>query len=375
MKYFLIAGEPSGDMHAAKLMCEIKNIDSDAQFEFLGGDLMQQQGGTMHLHYKKMAFMGIGAVLANLKTIKSNFSICQNALLNFNPHVLILIDYPGFNLRMAKFAKEHNIKTAYYISPKIWAWKTKRVHKIKAFVDQMFTIFPFETAFYQKFNYKANYVGNPVYDSITTELSQKHNHETFCTNNKLSPQKPIVALLAGSRNEEISLLLPVMVKQAKSFPNYQFVIAGAPGQNPHFYQKLTNTEIPVIFDQTYALLRSSKAAIVASGTATLETALLKIPQVVVYKMAMGWFLEKNRKFILKTDFFSLVNLVAEKEVVKELFQSEVNEKLLNVELDKILNNEDYRSRMLTEYNNIAEKLHSEGAAQKTAKAICQWLKN
>lgn len=375
MKYFLIAGEPSGDMHAAKLMSEIKNADIDAKFEFLGGDLMQQQGGYMHLHYKKMAFMGIGAVLANIRTIKKNFSICQNALLNFNPHVLILVDYPGFNLRMAKFAKQHHIKTAYYISPKIWAWKTKRVYKIKAFVDQMFTIFPFETAFYQKFNYKVNYVGNPVYDSIINELSQKHNHEAFCLKNKLSTQKPIVALLAGSRNEEISLLLPSMIKQAKYFPNYQFVIAGAPGQNDHFYQKFTNNELPVIFDQTYALLRSSKAALVTSGTATLETALLKIPQVVVYKMAMGWILEKNRKFILKTDYFSLVNLVAEKEVVSELFQSQVNEKLLKIELEKILNNDEYRLTMLTEYEIIAKKLHSEGAARKTGKAIIKWLNN
>ncbi|HPG74132.1 MAG TPA: lipid-A-disaccharide synthase, partial [Bacteroidales bacterium] len=235
--------------------------------------------------------------------------------------------------------------------------------------------FPFETAFYQKFKYKVNYVGNPVYDSITYELSQKHDNDAFCKKNKLSTQKPIVALLAGSRNEEISLLLPEMIKQAEYFPNYQFVIAGAPGQNHHSYQKLTNNKIPVIFDQTYALLRSSKAAIVASGTATLETALLKIPQVVVYKMAMGWFLEKNRKFILKTDYFSLVNLVAEKEVVRELFQSQVNEKLLKIELEKILNNDEYRSAMLNEYKKIAKKLHSEGAAQKTAQALNKWLNN
>lgn len=374
MKYFLIAGEPSGDLHAAKLMYEIKNRDSEAKFEFFGGDLMLQQGGIMHLHYNKMAFMGISAVLANLRTIKKNFSICQNALINFNPHVLILIDYPGFNIRMARFAKEHHIKTAYYISPKIWAWKTKRVYKIKSYVDQMFTIFPFENLFYQKYNYKANYVGNPTYDSIRTELSKKHDCITLLQKNNLSSKKPIIALLAGSRKEEIKLLLPEMVKQAKYFTNYQFVIAGAPGQNHNFYKNLTSNQIPVVFDQTYALLRSSKAAIVASGTATLETALLNIPQIVVYKMAMGWFLEKTRKLILKTKFFSLVNLVAEKEVVKELFQSEVNEILMRYELDKILNDENYRSTMLNNYKNIKDKLQSEGAAKKTAKAITEWLK-
>lgn len=369
MKYFLIAGEPSGDMHAAKLMEEIKLADRNAVFEFFGGDLMNAQGGVMHLHYSKMAFMGLWGVLSNINTIRKNFKTCEKAVLAFNPDLLIFIDYPGFNLRMAKFAKHHNIKTAYYISPKIWAWKTKRVHQVKAYVDQMYTIFPFETAFYQNYNYPVNYVGNPVFDIIQKELSADFNIKDFCELNSLS-QKPIIALLAGSRTEEIKLTLPVMAQVADYFPEYQFVIAGAPNQAIGFYTSvLNNNIIPVVFNQTYALLRASKAAIVTSGTATLETALLNIPQLVVYKMGMGWLMERIKSLILKTDYFSLVNLVAEREVVKELFQSQVSLKNLKNELENILNNEQYRLKMLNSYHEIGIRLNSNGAAKKAATAM------
>lgn len=373
MKYFLIAGEPSGDMHGADLMREIKTLDTNAEFMFFGGDLMKNEGGTLLKHYHDMAFMGILPVILNLGSISKNFDLAKTNLLSFAPDILILIDYPGFNLKMAKFAKQNGIKTAYYISPKIWASRTHRVKKIKAYVDQMFTIFPFETQFYKKYNYQVRYVGNPVFDIIKKELSQPVDFEFFCDKNQLTA-KPIIAMLAGSRKTEISEMLPIMEQIPRYFPDYQFIIVGAPGNTIDFYQSLLKTEIPVIFDQTYSLLRHSKAAIVTSGTATLETALLNIPQVVCYRMGMGWFLELFRNQILKTKFFSLVNLVGEKEVVKELFQSEVTVKNIKAELIQIIGNEEYRNTMLAEYSEIAQKLASNGAANVAANHIVQSIK-
>lgn len=373
MKYFLIAGEPSGDMHAATLMAEIKNNDPQAEFQYFGGDLMQKQGGKLLMHYRSMAYMGILPVLMNLRTIQKNFRYAETQLLQFNPDILILIDYPGFNLRMAKFAKTHNIKTAYYISPKVWAWKTKRVHKIKKYVDKMYTIFPFETGFYEQYNYPVTYVGNPVWDIIRKENQQPINAEEFRSKNKLD-NKPIIALLAGSRNDEINLLLPVMEKVAQIKKDYQFVIAGAPGKDETYYQQILHDKLPIVFGQTYQLLKNSEAAIVASGTATLETALLKTPQIVVYKMSMGWLLEKFRSVILKTNFFSLVNLVAEKEVVKELFQSQVTSEYIKNELNKVLTDTNYRLSIQKGYDDIIDKLHSEGAAIKAAHNIVESIK-
>ena len=373
MRYFLIAGEASGDIHGAGLIKEIKKKDPEATFMFFGGDLMEQQGGTLKKHYRDMAFMGILPVLMNLRAIRKNFSLCKKELLLFNPDVLILIDYPGFNLRMAKFAKANGISTAYYISPKIWAWKTKRVWKIKKYIDRMYTIFPFETGFYQKYNYPVTYAGNPVYDYIREELKTKEDFHQFCYSNNL-PDKPIVAILAGSRQHEIGSLLPVMEEVSRFFPDYQFIVAGAPTFNDDFYRSVMKTDMPVLHDQTFSLLKNSSAALVASGTATLETALLNIPQVVCYKMGMGWFLELFRKQILKTDFFSLVNLVAEKEVVKELFQSQVTAETIRDELKKLLSDELYRSVMLEEYSGIALKLKSDGAAAVAARCICESVK-
>jgi len=373
MRYFIIAGEPSGDMHGADLMKEIKTLDSNAEFMFFGGDLMKNEGGTMLKHYHDMAFMGILPVILNLGNISKNFDLAKTNLLSFAPDILILIDYPGFNLKMAKFAKENGIKTAYYISPKVWASRTKRVKKIKAFVDQMYTIFPFETEFYKKYNYPVYYVGNPVYDKIKEQLNQPTDFKLFCKTNQLS-EKPIIALLAGSRKTEISELLPIMEQIPHYFPDYQFIIAGAPGNTIEFYQSILKTEIPVLFGQTYSLLRNSKVAIVTSGTATLETALLNIPQIVCYRMGMGWFLELFRNQILKTKYFSLVNLVGENEVVKELFQSEVTVKNIKAELIQLVGNEEYRNSMLKKYSAIAQKLASNGAASVAAKNIVQSIK-
>jgi lipid-A-disaccharide synthase len=372
MKYFIIAGEASGDMHGAKLMSEIKRSDPTADFMFLGGDLMKNQGGILIRHYSDMAFMGIVPVILNIRSIQRNFKQCEKELLVFHPDVLILIDYPGFNLRIARFAKENKIKTVYYISPKIWAWKTGRVKKVKKYIDHMFTIFPFETEFYKKFGYNVTYVGNPVYDIIREELNKKLDFEKFCISNHL-PSKPVIALLAGSRKHEIKSLLPVMEQVSFHFKEFQFIISGAPSIGREFYKTIMKFNLPVLFDQTYELLRYSKAAIVASGTATLETALLKIPQVVCYKMGLGWFLELFRSQILKTRFFSLVNLVAGKEVVKELFQSQVTVTKLRNELSQLLVNESYRNEINKGYSEIELNLSSEGAASITARHIVDIL--
>jgi lipid-A-disaccharide synthase len=373
MKYFIIAGEASGDMHGAKLMAEIKKTDPRAVFMFFGGDLMENQGGILLKHYRELAFMGIIPVIMNIRTIQKNFKLCEKEITGFHPDVLILVDYPGFNLRMARYAKSNGIRTVYYISPKIWAWKTKRVEKVKKYVDHMFTIFPFETGFYKKFDYKVTYVGNPVFDIIHEELSKPLDFDEFCSSNNLQ-SKPVIALLAGSRKHEIKALLPVMEQVSSHFQEYQFVIAGAPSIDNDFYQSILKLNLPVVFGQTYELLRHSKAAIVTSGTATLETALLKVPQVVCYIMGLGWLLELFRNQILKTKFFSLVNLVAEKEVVKELFQSQVTVENLQKELIQLLENESYRNEINKGYSEIELNLSSEGAASITARQIIEILK-
>ncbi|MBN1925230.1 MAG: lipid-A-disaccharide synthase [Prolixibacteraceae bacterium] len=373
MKYFIIAGEASGDMHAARLMHEIKVLDANAVFTFFGGDLMKKEGGRLLKHYREMAFMGGIPVLMNIRTIKRNFKLCEKELLKTAPDVLILVDYAGFNLRMARFAKEHKIKTAYFISPKVWAWNTKRAFKIKAWVDEMYTILPFETTFYQSFNYSVDYVGNPVCDIINEFRPGHSDEDSFKITHKLGPE-PIIALLAGSRKHEIKALLPIMEKVSMSFPTYQFVVAGAPGIEPGYYNSVLKTNIKVLFGKTYELLFFSKAALVTSGTATLETALLKVPQLVCYKMGLGWFLQFFRKHILKTEHFSLVNLIAGKEVVKEYFQSEVTKRNLNAELHQLLENKAYRERMIAEYNEIEKILKTNGAAKNAARLIVEHMK-
>lgn len=373
MRYFIIAGEASGDMHGARLMTEVKKFDPQAIFMFFGGDLMEDQGGVLLKHYRDMAFMGILPVIMNYRTIQDNFKKCQTELLQFKPDVLILIDYPGFNLRMAKFAKQYKIPTAYYISPKIWAWNTGRVKKVKKYIDRMYTIFPFETDFYHHHGYSVTYIGNPVCDMIREELENPIHFEQFCNENSLSG-KPIVALLAGSRKHEIQSMLPLMEKVSINFPEYQFVVAGAPSVEIEFYKSMLHTNLPIVFGQYYTLIRNCRAALVTSGTATLETGLLNIPQVVCYRMGLGWFLELFRKLILKTRYFSLINLVAGKEVVKELFQSQVTVDNLSVELVSLLKDEEYRHRMMNDYSYIARKLSSDGAAKIAARDIVESLK-
>jgi lipid-A-disaccharide synthase len=373
MKYFIIAGEASGDLHASHLMAELKKRDSLAEFRFFGGDLMVGQGGELLKHYHEMAFMGLFPVLMNLHKIKRNFTLAENKLLEFKPDVLILVDYPGFNLRMASFAKSHGIKVFYYISPKIWAWKTKRVHKIKEFVDEIFTIFPFETEFYHKYGVKVNYVGNPTIDELTVRPNKNQTFEEFVVKNGLS-QKPIIALLAGSRNHEISRILPVMSKATERFPQYQFVIAGAPSQVQEQYRRaLGNYKIPVLFGQTYDLLQHSQAALVASGTATLETAVLNVPQVVCYRIEAGRLGSWIKDQIVKVPYISLVNLITGREVVKELFQEKCTPITVGDELERILKDNLYKESMLSGYKDMSDKLGGPGCAERAAELMIYFL--
>jgi len=373
MKYFIIAGEASGDLHASHLMRELKNRDGDAEFSFFGGDLMAHEGGTLLKHYREMAFMGLFPVIFNLHKIKRNFILAEQKLLEFKPDVLILVDYPGFNLRMAEFAKANGIKVFYYISPKIWAWKIRRVHKVKRFVDEMFTIFPFETAFYGKYDYKVRFVGNPTIDELAHRPNQEETFAEFILKNKLQ-DKPVIALLAGSRRQEIKRILPVLAIVSKRFTEYQFVIAGAPSQSQHLYDEvLGKTAIPVVFGQTYELLKQSTAALVASGTATLETAYINIPQVVCYRIEAGRFGTWVKDQLVKIPFISLVNLIAGREIVKELFQQYCTPDTVSEELNKILTDRSYREAMLAGYAEVLADLGGPGCAERAASLMIELL--
>jgi lipid-A-disaccharide synthase len=375
MRYFIIAGEASGDLHASHLMSELKKRDGEATFSFFGGDLMAAQGGTLLKHYREMAFMGLIPVLLNLHKIKKNFRLAEDKLLEFKPDVLILVDYPGFNLRMAAFAKAHCIKVFYYISPKIWAWKIKRVHKVKLYVDEMFTIFPFETDFYAKYDYKIHYVGNPTVEELAKRPNQDQTFEEFIQKNSLS-EKPVIALLAGSRSQEITRILPVMTKVMSRFPEYQFIIAGAPSQSLELYDKvLGKNHIPVLFDQTYDLLQHSTAALVASGTATLEAAVLNVPQVVCYRIEAGRLGSWVKEQLVKVPYISLVNLIIGHEVVKELFQETCTPMTVGDELERILTDTSYRNTMLKDYKIMLEKLGGPGCAERAADEMTNLLGN
>jgi lipid-A-disaccharide synthase len=364
MKYYIIAGEASGDLHASNLIGQIFKLDPNAHVRCWGGDLMKQQGAQLVKHYRELAFMGIIPVLLNIRTIAKNLRMCKADLLQYKPDVVIFVDYPGFNLKIAQFAHSNHIKTIYYISPKIWAWKTKRVHKIKRTIDLMLTIFPFETPFYQKWKYSVTYVGNPLFDAIQAHGNTPN--ENFRTENQLD-EKPIVALLAGSRKHEIEMLLPAMVETAQRFKQYQFVIAAAPNIDTKIYEQIIqNKNIKIVHNQTYALLQQSRMAMVTSGTATLETALFNVPQVVCYKMGFGNVLEKFRDQILKVPFFSLVNLIANREVVKELFQSQVTPDQIANELVRLDTDAAYRQRMIDGYAQIRRQLETPESASLTA---------
>jgi lipid-A-disaccharide synthase len=376
MRYFIIAGEASGDLHASNLMRELRIADTQAEFCFLGGDLMQAQGGKMIKHYRDMAFMGIVAVLKNARTVLKNLSDCKQAITDFQPDVLILVDYPSFNLRMARFVKENmSTKVYYYISPKLWAWKEYRIKEIKRYVDKMFTIFPFETAFYAKHNYDVEYVGNPTVDSVCTRPHQDQSFTDFCSENKL-PAKPIIAILAGSRKQEIVGCLPRMVDAGLRFPDYQVIIAGAPGIEADLYNSvLKGREVSVVFGKTYELLQQAKAAVVNSGTATLETALVRTPEVVVYHVPLGRIGYFVKEMVVRVKFVSLVNIVAEKLIVKELLAHLFTVKNIADELDLILNNTTYRQTMLQNYSIIKKSLGEPGTAERAAKKMVELLRS
>ncbi|NDW09484.1 lipid-A-disaccharide synthase [Dysgonomonas sp. 520] len=378
MKYFLIAGEASGDLHGANLMQALKEKDVNAEFCYFGGDLMQNQGGILLKHYREMAFMGVIPVVMNAKTILRNMKTCQDEILKFQPDVVILIDYPGFNLKMAKFVKKNTyIPVYYYISPKVWAWKEYRVKSFKKYVDEMFCILPFEVEFFKKHDYKVNYVGNPTVDEVV-DFRKRNEADTldkFRTDNSLS-NKPLVALLAGSRKQEIKDNLPTMLEVMKSFPDYQPVIAGAPGIDEEYYsQYLKNSDCKIIFAQTYRLLSYSQAALVTSGTATLETALFRVPQVVCYKTPVPPLTYWVFKHLLTTKYISLVNLIADETVVQELFAKFFSIKNIKAELDKILHDKTYRNQMLQNYDRIINILGEAGASEHAASLMVEKLKN
>ncbi len=369
MKYYIIAGEASGDLHGANLMKELFKKDPMAEIRFWGGDLMQQTGGTLVKHYRDLAFMGFAEVVQNLKTILNNIKICKEDILAFKPDVLIFIDYPGFNMRIAKWAKPLGFKMHYYISPQIWAWKESRIKAIKRDVDHMYIILPFEKEFYeQKHNFAVEFVGHPLIDAIHNRKAA--DKEQFRKDNNLD-DRPVIALLPGSRKQEIAKMLSLMLSVVDDFADYQFVIAGAPSQDYSFYKQfLTNERVHFISNQTYDLLSIAHAALVTSGTATLETALFKVPEVVCYKG--GWISYQIAKRIITLKYISLVNLIMDKEVVKELIQEELNKKNIKTELTKILTPQ-YRENLLKQYDLLEKKLGGKGASEKTAALIIKHL--
>lgn len=364
MRYYIIAGEASGDLHASNLMASISKLDSKPCFRCWGGDLMQKEGGEIVKHYRDLAFMGFVEVLMNIRTISKNLKFCKNDILEYKPDTLILVDYPGFNLRIADFAKQNGIKVLYYISPQVWAWKEGRVKKIKRIVDKMYCILPFEKEFYKNHDYDVEYVGHPLLDEILKPNT--FSKEAFLAKHNLS-QKPIVALLPGSRKQEISKMLGQMLEVIPHFEDYQFVVAGAPSQTKEFYSSVLPSHVKLIENETYDLLKCSEAALVTSGTATLETGLHKVPQVVCYKGS--WISYQIAKRVIKVDYISLVNLILNKPAVAELIQSEFNVDNLVVELKSILPKGSKRSTLEKDYSVMSELLGGGGASDKAAKLM------
>lgn len=365
MKYYIIAGEASGDLHASNLMKAIKKVDSNAYFRFWGGDLMQQEGDSLVKHYRELAFMGFAEVLMNLRTILSNISFCKKDIKAFQPDVLIFVDYPGFNLRIAKWARKEGFKTHFYISPQIWAWKENRIKDIARDIDQMYVILPFEKDFYEKnHDFNVHFVGHPLIDAIANRPPV--DARSFKTEHHLD-ERPVIALLPGSRKQEISKMLETMLSISGNFKEYQFVIAGAPSQEEEFYHEfIKKKNVHLVMNKTYDVLSIATAALVTSGTATLETALFKVPEVVCYK---GSFVSYEiAKRIVKLDYISLVNLIMEREVVKELIQADFNTENLKIELEKILSGS-YREKIFSDYYELENKLGGTGASEKTAKLI------
>ena len=377
MKYYLIVGEASGDLHASNLMRALKEKDPQADFRFFGGDLMSEVGGTRVKHYKELAYMGFIPVLLHLRTIFRNMDLCKKDIVAWQPDVVILVDYPGFNLKIAEYIKKHtDIPIYYYISPKIWAWKEYRIKNIKRDVDELFSILPFEVDFFKGHQYPIHYVGNPCVDAV--DAFRKSHSETFgefVAANSLE-EKPIIALLAGSRKQEIKDNLPDMLEAAKPFvADYQLVLAGAPSIDLAYYRQYIGNDVPVriVFGQTYRLLAQAKVALVTSGTATLETALFRVPQVVCYYLAMGKVISFLRRHILKVKYISLVNLVANKEVVRELVADTMTVSNVRSELDALLNNAACRDKMLQEYDRMIKILGPAGASRQAASKMIELL--
>jgi len=365
MKYYFIAGEASGDLHASKVIAHLTTLDLTAKMQGVGGNLMEDAGMTLTEHYKNTSFMGFVEVLKNLPTIFDLFARIKKDILQFKPDVLILVDYPGFNLRIAEWAFKQNIKVHYYISPQIWAWKESRIHKIKAFIDSMFVILPFEKEFYQKWDYNVDFVGHPLIDEIhersflsESEFNAKHN----------LPNKPIIALLPGSRGQEISRVLPILLTVCGKFKAHQFIIAGAPHIEGKFYETIIkNQSVKVIVDDTYNLLNQSVAALVTSGTATLETALFKVPQIVCYKgNSLSYQIGKK---LIKVKYISLVNLIMDELVVAELIQDDLNTERLVEELELLIYQESKIQKLQDKYIELIDKLGNQGASKKTAELI------
>lgn len=378
MKYYLIVGEASGDLHASRLMRSLKKYDELAEFRFFGGDLMAAEGGTRVKHYKELAYMGFVPVLLHLGTIFSNMKRCKEDIVAWKPDVVILVDYPGFNLNIAKFLKKNTlIPVYYYISPKIWAWKEWRIKSIKRDVSEMFSILPFEVPFYeQKHKYPVHYVGNPTAQEVAEFRAGYHQtYEEFCRENNLDSRKPIVALLAGSRLQEIKDNLPAMIEVAERFEDYQMVLAGAPSIEDEYYDKfLEGTPVRVVKNKTYQLLSHTTAALVTSGTATLETALFNVPQVVCYETPLPKLIRFAFNHVLKVDYISLVNLVANKEVVPEMFADKFTIDGIANELYKIMPGQPARERMLAEYQEVLRELGSKVAPDEAASIMVDLLR-
>lgn len=377
MKYYLIAGEASGDLHASNLMKALKKEDPEADFQFFGGDLMQSVGGVLVKHYREMAYMGIIPVLLHARTILQNMQTCREDIRVYHPDVVILIDYPGFNLKIAKFVSTQlHIPVYYYISPKIWAWKKYRIKSFRRYVDRMFCILPFEVDFFKSLDYPVDYVGNPSVDSVSAFIeSEKKNPDTFLKDNGLAA-KPILAILAGSRKAEIKQNLPTMLSVAAGFPEYQLVIAGAPGLTPDDYKQVTreNPGVEIVYKQTYRLLQHASVALVTSGTATLETALFRVPQVVCYYVGGGRLVNFVFDHFFHVPYISLVNLIAGREVVQELFGAKFSRKRIHDELKKIIDDTTYREKMFEGYDFVISLLGEPGASARTARLMVESLK-
>lgn len=380
MKYYLIAGEASGDLHASRLMYELKQQDPDAQFRYYGGDAMEAVGGTLVCHYSKLAYMGFVQVALHLRTILSGMSRCKADIKAYQPDALILVDYPGFNLKVAEWAKKNiKAKIIYYISPKIWAWKEYRLKNIRNNVDRMLSILPFEVDYYRKHDYEIKYVGNPTVDELAHLREKPFDREAFCENNNLNVNQPIIALLAGSRKAEVAGNLPIMLEATSKITCHQVVIAGAPGLSPEFYEPIlanhrTVPPVRVVFGQTYDLIQAARVAAVTSGTATLETAYLNTPQVVCYQFKGGMFLYKIMEYALRRiRFVSLVNLLLDNLSVVELLGPFLTPERLREELIKINEDGEERDIMLSEYARMREILGKPGAPKRAAQEIISML--